>query len=118
MDVDFQVTLHFVMVWKSIPTTYSTPTNQNYKCWGQNFKCWGQIKWWGQTSKPNPPNPTYLIKKNEYLKKKNENLNKKNECQSSRLQLLLSSSNMLYANMTPKIFVTNICNKDIKKRRI
>ena len=25
---------------------------------------------------------------------------------------------MLYANMNPKIFVTNICNKDIIKRRI
>ena len=32
--------------------------------------------------------------------------------------MLFSSSNMLYGNMTPQIFVTNICNKDIKKRRI
>jgi hypothetical protein len=68
-----------------------------------------------ETSRPNQPNPTYLIKKNEYLKKKNEYLNKINEFKSSRLQSLLSSSNMLYANMTLKIFVTNICNKDIKK---
>ena len=27
IDVDFQVTLHCGMVWKSTPTTYSTPTN-------------------------------------------------------------------------------------------